>query len=253
MIRSVPERPTAQAAPVARPTAEAPPPGAGTAAFRTIEQLAERCGHYCWLENRLFALTGSWASAPGAADAAAGTADAWAAPGALEAGAFENGALENRALEAEVRVACSAMSSWHGFAASAWWDRLPVRAGVDAGALVVPPAGPIGEALDLLAAAGDLPGAFGALVGLVLPTLHQAYDEELARASAVSEAPVRALLRLVRPGVHQEIERGAELLRRRGPGVGAPGQPSDGESGLAGRLQRVLGVESAIFPAARAS
>ncbi len=83
-----------------------------------------------------------------------------------------------------------------------------MRAGVDAGALVVPPAGPIGEALDLLAAEQDLLGAFGGLVGQVLPALLAAYDEDFVRVSAVSEAPVRALLDLVRPRLHQEIERG---------------------------------------------
>ncbi len=138
------------------------------AGFRTIGQLAERCGHYCWLENRLFTLTGLWAGAPD--DAANSATDA--GPG--------SSAGSPAALAAEVRVVCSEMSSWHGFAAAAWWDRLPVRAGVEADALVVAPAGPFGEVLDLLAAEGDLVGAFGGLVGQVLPALLAAYDEDFA-------------------------------------------------------------------------
>jgi hypothetical protein len=201
----------------------------GPTGFRTIGQLAERCGHYCWLENQLFALTGLWASAPASA-------------GGVEAGS--PGTADD-----EVRVLCSEMSSWHGFVAAAWRDRLPVRAGVDAGALVVPPAGPIREALDLLAGEGDLLGAFGGLVEQVLPALLAAYGDEFAHASAVSEAPVRALLDLVRPGLHQQIERGFGLLRRSGVTTAAAGEAAD----LSSRLQRALGPGSAIFPAARAS
>jgi hypothetical protein len=205
----------------------------GEAAFRTIAQLAERCGHYCWLEDRLFALTGQWASAP--ATDAAGTTDA--------AGAAE----------AEVRVVCSEMSSWHGFAAAAWWDRLPVRAGVDAGALVVPPAGPITEALDLLAGENDVLCAFGGLVGQIMPALLVAYDGELVHASPVCEAPVRALLDLVRPRIHHEIERGAALLHQGGTGGSAPTDAVGGGVDAVHRLQRVLGAGSTIFPDVRAS
>jgi RNA polymerase sigma factor (sigma-70 family) len=73
---------------------------------------------------------------------------------------------------AEVRVFLSEMS-----AATPSWrrsgDRLPVRAGVDAAALVVPPPGPVVEALDLLAAEPD-PWRWcvlGGLVEQILPRL----------------------------------------------------------------------------------
>jgi hypothetical protein len=166
-------------------------------AFRTIDELAERCGHHCWLEHRLFALTGMWATAP-------------PGPG----------------IEAEFRVLCSEMSLWHGFVAGQWRDRLPVRAGVIPDALIAPPPGALAQALDLLAADVDLSGAEGpqgaqgprrALAGLVehiLPALLEAYDEDFARASAVSEAPVRALLGLIRPRAHVEIAQGRALLHR---------------------------------------
>ena len=55
--------------------------------FRTIGELAERCGHYCWVESRLFELTGSWASRPAGA-----------------------------AGDPELRVFFSEMSAWHAFA-----------------------------------------------------------------------------------------------------------------------------------------
>jgi hypothetical protein len=43
---------------VSRPVGEAD--GAGR---RTIQQLAALVGHYCWVEHRLFALTGAGAGA----------------------------------------------------------------------------------------------------------------------------------------------------------------------------------------------
>jgi hypothetical protein len=209
--------------------AEAAPPTRFT--FRTIGDLAERCGQYCWIENRLFALTGMWASTPGAAGAAGAAG----------------------AVEAEIRVVCSAMSSWHGFVAGQWWDRLPVRAGVDPASLVVPPPGPFGPAFELLEADADLMGALGGLAEQILPALLGVYDEHLAGASPVSEAPVRALLGLVRPQLTLEIERGREALRR-GPGVGAEADAgAEKRAGVAARLQRVLAPERAIFPAAPAS
>lgn len=218
--------------------AEAPPPTRFT--FRTIGELAERCGQYCWIENRLFALTGTWASAPDAAGAAG-------AAGAVEAAGSAG------AIEAEIRVVCSAMSSWHGFVAGQWWDRLPVRAGVDPAALVVPPPGPFAPALGLLEADADLMGALGGLAEQILPVLLGVYDEHLAGASPVSEAPVRALLGLVRPQLTLEIERGREVLRR-GQRVGAEADAGvEKRADMAARLQRVLGAERAIFPAARAS
>jgi len=208
-------------------------------AFRTIGQLAERCGQYCWLENRLFALTGMWASAPD------GDGDG------------DSGEGVGRSIESEVRVFCSEASSWHGFMAGQWRDRLPVRAGVDAGALIVPAPGPVGEALELLGAETDVLGALGGLVGQILPALLAAYEEHLARASRVSEAPVRAVLGLAQPRAQLEIERGRELLRRGTSGSGEEGGPSGGggkkAADVAARLRQVWGVGSTIFPAARAS
>jgi hypothetical protein len=159
-----------------------------TPPFRSIGELAERCGHYCWLEHRLFALTGMWATAPTATG-----------------------------IDAEFRVLSSEMSSWHGFVAGQWRDRLPVRAGVNADALIIPSPGPLPQALDLLEGDAGLSGAAGALDGLVehiLPALLEAYDEDFARTSVVCEAPVKALLGLIRPRAHLEIAQGRALLHR---------------------------------------
>ena len=42
---------------------------AGATTFRSIGELAELCGHYCWVERRLFEVTGSRASRPVASPA----------------------------------------------------------------------------------------------------------------------------------------------------------------------------------------
>jgi hypothetical protein len=180
-----------------------------SAGFRTIGERAVRCGHYCWLESRLFALTGHWASAP--------------LPDGVGA-----------ALDPEIRVRCSRISSWHGFLAGQWHDRLPVRAGVDAGALIVPPPGPAAEALDL-------------------PSLLAAYDDDFAHASPVSELPVLAVLELARARAPREIEEGRDLLGWGAAAGTEVGNAAQKVANLRGGLQQVLGANGSIFPAAWAS
>ena len=90
--------------------------------WRTIDQLAERVGEYCWVEHRLFELTGR--------------------PGPAGAGRRrrESGSCSARCRPAMAPSRCQ------------WRDRLPVRAGVDVAALVVAPSRADADALDLLRA-----------------------------------------------------------------------------------------------------
>jgi hypothetical protein len=194
-----------------------------TVEFRTIDELAVRCGHYCWLEHQLFVCTGRWASAPAATGATA--------------------------IEAEIRVCFSAMSSWHGFLAGQWRDRLPIRAGIDAAALIVPPSEPIAEAFDLLGAAPGLLVALGALVDPVLPALRLAYEQETTLVAPTSERPVIGLLDLARPATLGEIEAATELRERAAPDALEAQEVTD----LRGGLQRLFTSNGGIFPAASAS
>jgi hypothetical protein len=197
-------------------------------AFRTIDELAVRSGHYCWLEHQLFVCTGRWASA------------AWP---------DEPPTRGPAAVEAEIRVHLSAMSSWHGFLAGQWRDRLPVRAGVDAAALVVAPSGPVAEAFDLLGAAPGLLAALGGLVDPVLPALGLAYEREATLLTPVSERPVMSLLDLARPGAAREMEAAGELWERAAPGGLEAQQVTDARRGL----QRLFEGNGGVFPAASAS
>jgi len=96
--------------------------------------------------------------------------------------------------------------------AGQWHDRLPVRAGVDVRALVVPPPDGIAEALDVLDTVPDLPIRLGGLVEPILTGLLAAYDDEVVRASPVSERPVLGLLELALRHGRQEIETAREAL-----------------------------------------
>jgi hypothetical protein len=186
--------------------------------FRTIGELAERCGSYCWIEKRLFELTGSWASAPASGDP-------------------------------ELRVFFAEMSTRHALLAAQWADRLPVRADVDPAALVVPPTGRAVEVLDLLAAEPDLRVRLSGLVEQFLPSLLGTYVGHRADASPVAEAPVRAVLELAGHAVEQEMRRGRALVRRTS---GSSGDERE-VAALAGRLQPLVGGVTGVFPGAWAS
>jgi hypothetical protein len=197
--------------------------GRAAPAFRTIGELATRCGHYCWLEHQLFALTGTRASVPASPDAVV--------------------------CDSEIRVFFSEMAAGHAFLAGQWRDRLPVRAGIDPAALVVPPPGSVNAALHLLGAERDSLVVLGGLVEQILPRLLAAYEDDAAHASAVSEAPVRALLEVALLRLTQEIRDGRILLRK-----GSEGDPGSGKVADFGAvLQQALRGGIGIVPAAWAS
>jgi hypothetical protein len=206
---------------------------AGAATFRSIGELAELCGHYCWLERRMFEVTGSRASGPPAGGAEQGDP----ATGDPATG------------DAELRVVLSQMSARHGFFAAQWRDRLPVRAGVDAEALITAPPGPAGEVLDLIESAPPLSLVMGGLARHFLPVLLDSYARNLAAASPVSEGPVRAVLQWGALSMGSEIREAAFLLDR----LAAAGGRVQSEGDFTARLQRVLGDGDDTFPGARAS
>lgn len=197
--------------------------GSGAATFRSIGELAELCGHYCWVERRVFEVTGSRASRPATGDPEAG--------------------------DAEVRVVLSQMSARHGLFAAQWHDRLPVRAGVDVEALIVPPPGRVDEALDLIASAPRLAQVLGGLATQFLPRLRDAYVRHLAQGSPVSEAPVRAVLGWAALSLGQEIRLAGLVVQRLAP----DGERARSVESFDGLVQQLLGNAADTFPGARAS
>jgi hypothetical protein len=209
--------------------------GATTTAttFRSVGELAQLCGHYCWVERRIFEVTGSRASLPG--------------PGDPETGDPETGDPETG--DPEIRVVLSQMSARHGFLAAQWRERLPVRAGVDPEALIVPPPGPAGEVLGLIESEPRLVLVLEGLATQFLPWLLDRYDRHLAQASPVSEAPVRAVLEWAALSTGRELRVAGLLLQ----GLGSAGEEARSEGNSGARVQRLLREAADTFPGARAS
>jgi hypothetical protein len=187
--------------------------------WRGIDELARLVGAYAWLENRIFQLTGAWASAP--------DRDAGAAP------------------EAALRVWCAAVSRHHGELAGRWAARLPVRAGVDPAALVAAPVGPLAGALDALAAEPDLQGPVAAMVRTVLRRLDMAYLAHLASATPVCEAPVMDVLAAAHHLLRGEIRDGRPLSQ-------GSARVLDTGVELGDAYERAF-EETRVFPAVRTS
>ena len=158
-------------------------------AWRGIDELAGLIGAYCWVENRIFELSGAWATAPSGS------------PGG--------------GLAPALRVWCAGLSRRHGLLAARWAERLPVRAGVDRAALVCAPPGPLAGALDALAAAPDARVGVAALVEAVLPCLRAVYEVHGQTATPVSEGSVLEVLAGARRELAAEIAVAAPSWRGR--------------------------------------
>ncbi len=101
----------------------------------------------------------------------------------------------------------AATSRRHGALAGRWAERLPVRAGVEPGALVTAPAEPEGlaEAFGALGATKELAVGVAALVETVLPWVGGVYGSHLMIATPVSEASVMEVLVEARREGSEEI------------------------------------------------
>ena len=195
-----------------------PETAAGGGGWRTIDELAALVGAYCWFEHRIFEVTGSWATSPGQVDEDV----------------------------AELRVWSAAISRRHGALAERWADRLPVRAGVEPGALVTAPAEPEGltEAFGELGATKELAVGVAALVETVLPWAGGVYGSHLKVATPVSEASVMEVLVEARRVGSAEIQGGRSLLGR----LSEAGKPSGHVGEPFKRALATKGVSPAVRP-----
>jgi hypothetical protein len=150
------------------------------APWRTIDELARAVGGYCWLESRIFALTGSWASDDG---------------------------------DPTVRVFFSEVSARHAGWAAQWRDRLPVRAGVDLDALVVDPDDGVSHSLAACQSQTTAAGRLDGLISGVLPLLMESYRTLLDGAFLVNEAPVIEILGPMVWSGEREVDSGQKLVK----------------------------------------
>ncbi len=186
------------------------------AGWRGIDALAALVGHYGWLEWRIFELTGDWAARPGG--------------------------------DAELQVWCAAVARRHGDLSTRWAERLPVRAGVDAGALVRAPAPEVATALDRLGDLADAAEALGVLVATVLPWLAGIYGAHLETASPVREAPVAEVLVESRRNALGETWSGRSVVRNLGDRAARAARAED----LVTDFEQAFN-NSYVFPAVPAS
>jgi hypothetical protein len=163
--------------------------------WRSIDALADLIGAYAWMEQRIFSITGGFATAPWGDGDADGDADS-----------------DVDARLAEARLWCAALSRRHGARAVQWAARLPVRAGVDARALVRAPTSSLEGVLEALSRAPDLLTGLAAVLGVWLPSLDRVYESHLGDASPVSEAPVLEVLADAHQDLVGEISGGRALL-----------------------------------------
>ncbi len=147
------------------------------------------------------------------------------------------------------RVFFSETAPRHGFFAAQWSDRLPVRAGIDAAALIVPPPGSAGEALAALDAEPILTARLSGLVTVVLPGLLAAYEDHRASASPVSERPVLAVLELISSVAPGENAAGVAILQRQLEGS----DESNSIPEFTRDFERSFGEGFRVFPAVRPS
>jgi hypothetical protein len=189
-----------------------------TGTFRGIDELATLVGAYCWAEDRVFAVAGSWAAVGQTGEPAA--------------------------LSAEPRVFCAVLSRRHGALAQRWAERLPARAGVESGPLVRAPSTELEDAFATLAGAPPQAG-FAALVLGVLPRMRDAYEGHWGSAHAVSESPVLEVLVEAHRAASADIRGGEVLLE---------GQPHDVHEAarLVQNCERAFD-SAAVFPAVRPS
>ena len=189
--------------------------------WRSIDELAELVGRYCWLENRIFEVSGDWASAP------------------------TNDDEPEDELHPALRVWCAGVSRRHGLLAGRWAERLPVRAGIDAAALVAPPPGPLQGALVALESCGDHYTRVTVLAQAVLPRLQAVYAAHEHTATQVNEGPVLEVLAAARRTATGEIAGGRTLLE-------ASARRLTRDAALGPEIERAL-AEMGVLPAVRTS
>lgn len=183
----------------------------GTRGWRGIDELAGLVGAYCWVENRIFELSGAWASD------------------------------QEGGLEPALCVWCAGVSRRHGVLAARWAERLPVRAGVDRAALVAAPAGPLAGALGAMAATPDARVGVGTLVQTALPRLRAVYALHRRTVSPVSEGSVHEVLTAALQDLSAEISGGRTLLQ------GSP-EGLTRDAALGPDVERAF-AETSVFPA----
>jgi hypothetical protein len=152
-----------------------------------LAQAAALLGSYCYIERRLYELTGAWS-------------------------------VEVDQPRAQVHL--DQVSQQHAWHAQLFADRLPMLAGVETSSLIRP-LGAVDTVLEALAGAPSLLERLAGLYRVVVPRLVTTYGRHLRRAVPVTDAPVVRALRLVRTDELAAWQAGEALVQSLVDGPGA--------------------------------
>lgn len=193
------------------------------AAGLTLQQAAARHGAYCWVEHRLFELTGAWSAGPG--------------------------------LSAAFRVHLFEASLKHASHAGDWYERLPVLATVDRDELARPFGPVLGPLMAQLAEGAPAPDAgssdpqagpdaglrfVAGLYRVVLPRLLGSYRIHVTRLTPVADEPGRRTLAAVVRAEDEELAAGSALLETIGADEGAAAAMGEAAAALDAVVERAL-------------
>ena len=146
----------------------------------TLEDSARLSGGHCWVERRLFEITGRWVrSTP----------------------------------EPEAKLMLDRHSQHHAWRASQWWDRLPVLDDVNREALVAPPAEAVSELMDTLALFELTVARLAGLYRVALARVHVSYRSHERLAGPVADGSVLRTLDIVGRDVIRDWTEGEAVLQ----------------------------------------
>jgi hypothetical protein len=182
---------------------------------RTIGQLAELVGAFCFVEHSLFTLCGQWAAEP----------------------------VGDGPVAAETTLFLATSARRHGLRAETWRRRLPVRAGVDQDALITAPS-PVIKTFERLGAEAEPGARLLALLEVPLTRLLHTYGAVEVAANPATEAPVLAVLGPARREGLAEQALGKALCDHLMLGAAPTGAAQD----LVVELERVFDGRAGIFP-----
>ena len=145
-------------------------------------EAADLCGGHCWVERRLFEVLGAW----------------------------------SLAASAPVTVVLLDRHSQHAaWRAGQWWERLPVRAGVEREELVVAPAGwegALGAAGSRIPPPGGDPALLWVVHRVLLARLATRYRRHQERVGPLADAPTARTLLQVLADVRSDGDEGRAAL-----------------------------------------
>jgi hypothetical protein len=146
----------------------------------TLEDSARLAGGHCWVERRLFEITGGWVSSTP---------------------------------ETEVKLMLDRHSQHHAWRALQWWDRLPVLDDVERDALVAAPGPAVAAVLTTLTEVRTTIPRLAGLYRVALARIHVSYRNHRALAGPVADGSTMRTLDIVGPDVLGDWTEGEAVLQ----------------------------------------